>query len=287
MPAAQGNPFYIEELLNYLNDRGIDPQEPDALLRLDLPNSLYSLILGRIDQLTEDQRTVLKVASVIGRLFQVAMLWGVYQPFAEHDGLMRDLSILADMELTSLDSPEPELAYLFKHVLTQEVAYETLSFATRALLHDQIGQYIEDRHPGFVEQHLDLLAHHYDRSENVPKRREYLRKAGEAAQASSANVSAISYYQRLLPLLEDQPRAQVLVRLGQVLEVVGDWIEAETSNLEALAVAEQLGDVAAAAQAQQALGGARTQARLRTPPRSSGWTGPARQLRTHPATRRG
>ncbi|MCU1361480.1 MAG: adenylate/guanylate cyclase [Ilumatobacteraceae bacterium] len=251
---AQGNPFYLEELLNYLKDRGVDPQEPGALSRLDLPTSLYSLILGRIDQLTEDQKTLLKVASVIGRLFQVAMLWGVYQPFAEQPSLRSDLITLADMELTSLDSPEPELAYLFKHVLTQEVAYETLSFATRAMLHDQIGQYIEARHPGFVEQHLDLLAYHYDRSENTDKRREFLRKAGHAAQAASANLSAISYYERVLPLLEGHDLVEVLLQFGQVQELVGDWPAAESSDRQALAVADSLPDVLGQARAQLALG---------------------------------
>jgi adenylate cyclase len=251
---AQGNPFYLEELLNYLKDRGIDPQEPDALLRLDLPNSLYSLILGRIDQLTEDQRTVLKVASVIGRLFQVAMLYGVYRPPDDQGRLLQDLTTLAELDLTALDSPEPELAYLFKHVLTQEVAYETLSFATRAVLHDHIGQFIEAKFPDTIDQQLDLLAHHFDHSENMAKRREYLRRAGEAAQASSANVSAISYYERVLPLLSGRDHLDVLLEFGQVLELVGDWARAETANREALAVAELLSDVPGRARAQQALG---------------------------------
>ena len=74
---AEGNPFYIEELLNYLHDRNIDPQQPEALEQIDLPDSLYSLILSRMDQLTENQKTLLKVASVIGSLFRGVMLWGV------------------------------------------------------------------------------------------------------------------------------------------------------------------------------------------------------------------
>ena len=251
---AQGNPFYIEELLNFLRSRGVDPAQPDALLRLDLPDSLYSLILGRIDQLTEDQKTVLKVASVIGRLFQAAMLWGVYQPLAGSERLLGDLTTLAEMELTVLDSPEPELAYLFKHVLTQEVAYETLSFATRAMLHDQIAQYIETRHPDLLEQHLDLLAHHYDHSENLPKRREFLLRAGEAAQAACANISAISYFERVLPLVEGEGRITILLRLGQVQEVVGDWPAAELSDQSALAAALQADDAFQRARAELALG---------------------------------
>ena len=55
---AEGNPFYIEELLNYLHDRNIDPQQPEALEQIDMSDSLYSLILSRIDQLTENQKTL-------------------------------------------------------------------------------------------------------------------------------------------------------------------------------------------------------------------------------------
>jgi adenylate cyclase len=251
---AQGNPFYIEELLNYLKDQGLDPQHPDALLRLQFPDSLYGLILGRIDKLAEDQRTVLKVASVIGRLFEVAMLWGVYRPFADHDGLRRDLATLVELELTALDRPEPELTYFFKHVLTQEVAYGTLSFATRATLHDQIGRYIESRYPDFGEQHLDLLAHHFDHSDNLVKRREYLCKAGKAAQASFANSSAVDYYARALPLLDGAERVELLLDLGQVQDLLGEWAAAEACHREALVIATQLDDLSGRARSEHALG---------------------------------
>jgi class 3 adenylate cyclase/tetratricopeptide (TPR) repeat protein len=251
---AQGNPFYIEELLNYLRDRGVDPQHPDALLRIELPASLYSLILSRIDQLTENQKTLLKVASVIGRLFRAAMLWGVYNLFGNQDRVRDDLDVLSDLELTPLDTPDPELAYLFKHILTQEVAYETLPFATRAVLHDQIGQYIERTYAGTIDQYVDLLAHHYDHSENAAKKREYLLKAGQAAQAAYANPAAISYYQRVLPLLPEAEQVPVMLRLGQVLELVGEWQAAEAIDRQAEALAQHLGDADGHAQAQRALG---------------------------------
>ena len=255
---AQGNPFYIEELLNYLNDRGLDPREPNPLAQVALPDSLYSLILGRIDHLTEDQKTAIKVASVIGRLFQVAMLSGVYPPFADREGFAGDLDILAEMELTVLEAPDPELAYLFKHVLTQEVAYETISFATRSMLHDQIGQYIEADSLDRVDQQLDVLAHHFDRSENLAKRREYLRKAGEAAQAVGANLPAISYYGRVLPLLDHDERVEVLLQLAQVLELVGDWAAAEGSIRESIVLSSSFDEQTARdhwqARAEHALG---------------------------------
>ncbi len=251
---ADGNPFYIEELLNYLRDRNIDPQQPDALEQIDLPDSLYSLILSRIDQLTENQKTLLKVASVIGRLFRAAMLWGVYDQFGNRQRVQSDLDTLSALDLTPLDTPEPELLYLFKHILTQEVTYETLSFATRAMLHDQIGQYIENTYQGRLDQYIDLLAYHFVRSENLLKKQEYLLKAAEAAQADYANAAAISYYQQLLHLLPADQRVGGLLKLGQVFELVGEWENAEQINREADRLASQLNDLPRRARAQRSLG---------------------------------
>jgi len=135
---AQGNPFYAEELLNYLRDRGIDTHDLAMIERLDLPSSLHTLILSRIDQLSARQQATLKIASVIGRLFRFAYLHGAYPILGAAEPLRADLDELAQPELTPLDTPEPELAYLFKHIVTQEVAYESLTTQARATLHEQL-----------------------------------------------------------------------------------------------------------------------------------------------------
>jgi predicted ATPase/class 3 adenylate cyclase len=251
---AEGNPFYIEELLNYLQDRRIDPQDGHALERLDFPTSLHSLILSRIDQLTESQKITLKVASVIGRLFKASMLFGIYPQGAEWEQVKDDLDAISRLDLVPLDTPDPELTYLFKHIVTQEVAYESLPYATRAPLHNQIGQYIENTAGEALAQSVDLLAFHYDRSDNEAKRREYLLKAGQAAQAAYANAAAINYYQRVLPLLPREAQVPVMRRLGQVMELTGKWGEADSLYRQALELAEQLSDQRAAAECQTAIG---------------------------------
>jgi predicted ATPase len=250
---AEGNPFYVEELLNYLQDRGIDPHNIDALSALDLPNSLHSLILSRIDQLTESQKITLKLASVIGRLFRAAMLWGAYTQLGEIERVKSDLDVLSRLELTQLDA-EPELTYLFKHIITQEVAYESLPFAMRASLHDQIAQYIERTYRASLDQVLDLLAYHYGRSENPPKKREYLLRAGEAAQATYANSAAIDYYQRVRPLLPEAEQIGVMLRQGKVHDLLGAWDHAAELYQQALQASERLGDRRAAAQCREAIG---------------------------------
>ncbi len=252
---AQGNPFYIEELLNYLQDRKIDPRNSQALARLDFPANLHSLILSRIDQLTESQKITVKVASVIGRTFKAAMLWGAYpQLLGDEQKVRVDLEMLGRLDLTPLDKPEPELEYLFKHIITQEVAYESLPFAMRAILHDQIAQFIEQSAAKSLEQFVDRLAFHYGHSENEAKKREYLLKAGQAAQASYANSAAIDYYQRVLPLLTAEEQVPVMLKLGGVLELVGRWSEASDLYQKAMTLAEELGDRRAQAQYQTAIG---------------------------------
>ena len=91
---AEGNPFFIEELLDYLRTRGFDPQDTETLAKLDLPTSLQSLILSRIDQLAESQRITLKVASIIGRVFETPTLWGYYPQLGGELQVRQDLEVL-------------------------------------------------------------------------------------------------------------------------------------------------------------------------------------------------
>jgi tetratricopeptide (TPR) repeat protein len=251
---AQGNPFYIEELLNYLHDRDINPQDARQLEQLDLPASLHSLILTRIDQRSESQKVTLKIASIIGRIFIAAWLWGAYPELGDQMRVKADLDMLGKTDLTAMYIPEPELTYLFKHIVTQEVAYDSLPFATRAILHDQLAQFVESAMRNNLDQYIDLLAFHYEHSTNQPKMREYLRKAGEQAQWNYANEAAIRYYQKLLPLLSEDEQISVTLKLGQVLELVGRWNEAHDLYQKALEMAERLHDDQAMARCRTAMG---------------------------------
>jgi adenylate cyclase len=251
---TQGNPFYVEELLNYLHTLGAFPKTAREFDTLDLPTSLSSLILSRIDQLSESQKTTLKVASVIGRLFRAAWLWGFYPQIGTSDRVKIDLDILARLDLTPVDQPEPDNVYLFKHILTHGVAYESLPYETRAWLHGQLGEYVERTYQTSADQFVDLLAFHFDRSPNEAKRREYLRRAGEAAQAAYANTAAIDYYRRLLPLLDEDQQGPVQMRLGQVLEVVGEFDEASACYQASLALAQKGGDTLAEVESRRLIG---------------------------------
>lgn len=241
---AQGNPFYAEELINYLHDRDLDLRDQAILEKVELPSSLNSLVISRIDQLAASQQLTIKVSSVLGRVFRFDHLMGYFPELGDQAGVRTDLKTLSALDLTPLDTPDPELAYLFKHLITHDVAYELLPHATRARLHEQYAAFLEVKSGGEVENILDQLAFHYGESENQPKKREYLVKAGMAAQRRYANEPALDYYQRALPLLPAEEQPEVLLKLGQVFELVGRWDEAGTAYTQALDKSEGNGEKA-------------------------------------------
>ncbi len=240
---AQGNPFYVEELLNYLHDRGLDPRDPADLARIELPDSLHRLILSRIDQLTARQQLVIKVASIIGRVFQFLHLLGYYPSLGQPHLLKADLDELKRLDLTPLDAPEPDLAYLFKHIVTREVAYTSLSHETRVALHEQFARYLEVAF--FERPPLDLLAHHYGCSDNLTKKREYLRRAGDAARAAYANEAAIDYYSEALaatPVNDVADRYALLLERYRLYDLLGAR-QLQSQDMEVLFdLAEHLDD---------------------------------------------
>ncbi|MBK8935295.1 MAG: AAA family ATPase [Chloroflexi bacterium] len=251
MARAQGNPFFLEELLNFLHDRGLDPRAPNALEKIELPNSLHTLILSRIDKLSEREKTTLRVASIIGRLFRAAWLTGYYPELGEMVRVKPDLDQLAELEITPLDTPEPELAYLFKHIVTHEVTYESLPFATRARLHEQLAGYLEGQiAAGRLREAplLDTLVFHYLCSDNRAKQREYLFKAGESALEISAFTTAVEYLTPLMDLLPigDPTRSTAALQLAEAHKHLGNISAAQAAIEQAQLAAITDADWAAA-----------------------------------------
>jgi predicted ATPase/class 3 adenylate cyclase len=248
---TQGNPFYLEELLNFLRDRNLDPRESTALAEIDLPDTLHTLILSRIDQLTEREKAVLRVAAIIGRLFRVNWLLGYYPGLGEWEQVKADLDELHKVDITPLNTPEPELSYLFKHIVTHEVTYESLPFATRARLHEQLGHYLEEQIAGGWQEEpflLDTLVHHYSRSENRAKEREYLHKAGQAALAVSAFIAGAEYFDRLLALTPstDPDYCLLTLQLAELYLRLGDYAAVHKAIQKTQAVATTAAEQAAA-----------------------------------------
>lgn len=249
---AEGNPFYAEELLNYIAGQGVRKLDVAAVASLRLPDTLHSLVLSRIDALLERPRRTLKVASVVGRLFRARLLPGVYPALGDIDEVLTQLETLKDQDLVVLDQVE-SLTYLFRHVVTQEVAYNGMPLSLRASLHCRVANYVEAAEADDLEPYLDLLAHHYWLGDDPDKKRRFLLRAEESARRRYANDVAIDYCDRLLTLVEGSARADVLLRLGKVLELTGDWPRAEAVGKEALELARAAGDRALGARSEAAL----------------------------------
>jgi tetratricopeptide (TPR) repeat protein len=243
---AQGNPFYIEELLNYIHDQNLHLTDPNALSNLELPTSLQSLILSRLDQLPDKQKTTLKVASIVGRIFQASLLWGMYPDLGRPEQVQSDLELISSMQLTAQDLAETDLTYFFKQIVTQQVAYENLPYATRAMLHHHLAQFIEKNSSESLAQVADLLAFHYMRGESWHKAMEFNLMAAQSKQHEYANEAAVAACKNVLEaaakINDRDVTSEKLAAydiLGDVLTLLGRYEEA----LHYLQAAKELTEV--------------------------------------------
>ena len=252
---AQGNPFYAEELVSVVHEQGADTALAAAGAPGDVPENVRMLIAGRVDALDERDRAVLKVASVIGRRFAPGWLWGAYPTLGTPADVRRALARLSALDLTPADRSASDDAHVFKHALAQEAVYQTLSLDTRRALHEAVARYVERSQDRRRRQVLELLAFHYGRSANADKQRRYFRRAGDAASAAYAGEAAVAQYRRLLPLLAEPERGDVLIDLGEMLQLGAAWGEAERCFRESLAIATRTGQPRCRTRAGAALGG--------------------------------
>ena len=251
---AEGNPFFLEELVVVVHASGVDARDPLALDALELPDSLQSLALSRVDTLAEGPRRTAKVASVLGRAFRTDMLRAVYPELGPEAEVGLALAELRRAGLVAPD-PQPDGAegHVFRHVVTAQAAYEATPVALREVLHAAAGRFVEALGPAATAARLDLLAYHFARSDAEEEKRRYLRLAGDRSRADFANAAAIDHYRRLAPLLDDAARPEVLLHLGEVQQLVGRWGEAEQSFEDARRRSEDVRDSRGVARARTAL----------------------------------
>ena len=214
---AEGHPFFSEELAYALRDAGVIAlvdgryqlaAGPETLQTLDLPDTLQGVITSRIDRLTPQQQLTLKIASVIGRIFPFQTLQDIHPIEADKAHLPDQLDHLARLDLTPLKSPEPELTYIFKHIITQEVAYNLMTLSQRRQLHQAAAEWHERTYAHDLASVYPLLAHHWrlalDQEAPEPKRIattiDYLEKAGEQALRHYANQEAIDFFSQAISL---------------------------------------------------------------------------------------
>ncbi len=163
-----GNPFFLEETCSALLEQGLvvvrggEAVAGDAMALVQLPETVQAVIRTRLDRLAPDTRDTLRVAAVIGREFTRAVLEELVDPELDGAAALNELRRVGLVQQTSV-APEP--AYRFKHVLTQEVAYDTLLEHQRLTLHAKAAAAIERRYADRIDEHRERLAHHYSRAE--------------------------------------------------------------------------------------------------------------------------
>ena len=221
---SEGNPFFSEELIYALRDTGVlviddhtcslAPNAP-RLTELDFPDTVEGIITSRIDLLSPSQQLAIKVASVIGRVFAYRVLSQVHPAQQDLVTLDTDLKTISQLDLTPLDTPEPELRYIFKHVITQEVSYSLLLYAQRQRLHRAVGEWYEKNYASDLMPHYPLLAHHWTRTVQSPpfepdalqKAIDYSFKAGEQALRNDALMEALGHFTKALELIKTLPES--------------------------------------------------------------------------------
>jgi class 3 adenylate cyclase/tetratricopeptide (TPR) repeat protein len=194
---AEGNPFYVEELVKSLEEIGSLVQRDGRyelagpVTALSVPGTIHDVIAARIDRLEEAPKRTLQLASVIGREFTRRLVDRLAEVRARNDDLLHELTTL---ELIHERRLYPELAYMFKHALTQDVAYASLLVQRRKELHGLIGLAIEELYPDRLPEHYEMLAHHFSLAEDWERALDYLLKAAEKASQAFGQRQAIDLY---------------------------------------------------------------------------------------------
>ncbi len=252
---TEGNPFFMEEMVLVLFDDGALVRNgavklTRSLNQLKIPPTVQAILAARIDRLPADEKDLLQTLAVIGREFPLALVRRLLSTSDEELNRM-----LSDLQLCEFIYEQPatgDIEYIFKHALTQEVAYNALLVERRKLLHERAGLALESMFAGQLEDHLDELAHHYSRSDNIAKAVEYLGRAGQQALQRSAYAdairslsAAINLLQRLLHSPERiQREVPLQLALGRAFGAVKGFAspEVERAYTRARGLCERLGD---------------------------------------------
>ncbi|MBK9755245.1 MAG: AAA family ATPase [Nannocystis sp.] len=241
---AEGHPLFTEELSVALRDAGLLSilgdecylaPEAGELKAAQFPDNLEAVITTRIDRLSPQLQLVVKVASVLGRVFPLSLLRAVHPIEADRAGLPEHLAALERRGMVLLKGGSvADPSYGFKHALTQEVAYNLLPFAQRQQLHQAIAEYHERVYKDRVELHYPLLAHHWysvvaptalvteaqrPGPELVQRAVGYLQRAGEQAIRNGVGQEAALHFGRAIELLPGLPASSARTEQEIALQI--------------------------------------------------------------------
>jgi hypothetical protein len=249
---AEGNPFFVEEVVKSLRETGAMRRQGDhyVLTRpLDetvVPDTIQDVLMARIDRLEEAPKKTLQLAAVIGREFthrlldRLADIQGRTEPYLQE---LKALELIHERRLY------PELAYMFKHALTQDVAYNSLLVQRRQELHRLIGQAIEELYADRLAEQYEVLAYHFAKGEEWARALAYFCQAAEKATQAFATREAVALYDQALEAvghLGNAVDAETLMTIHQaranLYHILSDYTRAWAEGERLLALARQAGD---------------------------------------------
>jgi class 3 adenylate cyclase/tetratricopeptide (TPR) repeat protein len=222
---TEGNPFYLEEFINSLiesetliRDNG-NWRITKPITESEISSTIHGLISGRLDRLEKETKRILQEASVIGRAF----LYDILKRISElEDRIDRGLSTLERLDLIRARSLQPDLEYMFKHPLTQEVVYNGLLKKDRQTIHEQVSHVMEELFQDRLPEFYETLAFHFKQGRSVTKAVDYLMKSGEKSLARYAVEEAHQYFKEAYDILSpktDKSKAEKVA----LIDILNSW----------------------------------------------------------------
>ena len=249
---AEGNPFYLEELVKMLIDQGVIVPgferwqvHPQRLQQVRIPHTLAGVLQARLDGLPEQERRTLQVASVVGRSFWDATVAELIQEQREQVsptlGNIRQRELVYQVERSSFVSTEE---YIFKHALLRDVTYETVLLKQRREYHARAARWL-DAHAGErLGEYLWQIAEHYALAGENDQAAAYLERSGDEALRTNIYSPAREAFERALALIPNEApsRCALLVKIGQACWNLSDYPAATVALQPALETAHQQED---------------------------------------------
>ena len=203
--------------------------------------------MARIDRLDEEPRQALQLAAVIGREFTQRLLDRIAEIRRGTTPILRELQAI---ELIYEKALFPELAYMFKHALTQDVAYRSLLTQRRRELHRRIGEAIEELYADRLAEHYAVLAHHFARGEDWARAAAYFEKAADRAAAAFAMPEALTLYDQAIEALDRGGGGEAALckegdlraKKGDLCMSLSDFERAHAEHAKAARIGRQLAD---------------------------------------------
>src|SRR5947209_18375833 len=248
---TEGNPFFVEEFLKALITSGSIFQDAAsgsfrrrAVTELHVPRSIREAILTRLEGLSEETRTLLSLAAVIGQRFDVELL--AHLTMWDDRRLVPALKPLVQLQLVSEETTEGTSLYAFRHALTRDVIYQQLLAPERKLLHHRVGEAMEHFYAVDLTPFLSQLARHFHLAHDWTKTMVYATQASQRAQAVHATVEALEQVDRAVEAashagstVSPEVTGSLHHQRGQLRAVLGQFEPARQDLEYALASAQR------------------------------------------------